>query len=125
MLTKLTLKSLETLDDGRIREAVNQALRRCEDDCRDRPGVKQNRSVTISINLEPQQCGETGTLDSVDIAIDIKEKIPARKSKRYNALAKGHGLFFNEASPEDVDQLTLDEAAERRPQLKKGEAHAG
>ena len=43
---------------------------------------------------------------------------PARESRSYNMRAKNRGLLFNELSPEDVDQMTIDDA----PRLNDGAA---
>ena len=111
MLVKFSLESLVSLDAGRIRETVDQAIKRCFDDCEDRPAHDAARRVSIELSIVPVVAGE-GRLDSCDVFVDVKERIPARKSKRYNAQVRRDGVYFNEASPDDADQLTLDEIDE-------------
>lgn len=106
---RFSLASLATIDDGRIRAAFEQALLRCEHDCKDRPAVADPRKVTISASLVPV-LGPDGEMDSCDIQFQIMDSVPKRKSKVYNMLAHRDGLLFNELSPEDIHQRTIDEA---------------
>lgn len=105
-LQKFDFGTVATIDDGRIREALDQAIRRCELDCKDRPNVSKERCVTLKINLTPVP-SETGDLDSVDVAFAIGDALPRRASKTYNMRAARGGLLFNEMSPDDVNQMTL------------------
>ena len=116
---KLSLEALAEMDGGRIAEALAQALRRCEADCKDRPAVKATRSVSLQIKMVPV-CDD-GELDSVNVAFEINDKLPKRSSKSYNMRAVRGGLVFNDLSPEDVDQMTLDMV----PAPKEVESNAG
>ena len=107
------LKTLTEIDGGRIREAFEQALRRCESDCRDRPNIAKARTLTLSVSLVPA-VDERGELDTVAATFDIAEKLPKRQSRKYQMLARGGKLLFNELSPDDVKQKTLDEAPRPR-----------
>jgi hypothetical protein len=108
-LEKFDLRTLANMDDGRIREAFNQALARCESDCRDRPGVKKSRSVSITTTITPV-LDEEGNLETCEVAFDISDKIPKRQSKTYAMRADGAGaLFFNDVSPDNPYQRTIDE----------------
>ena len=99
--------ALGTLDGGRVRVGIDQALKRAVDDCADRPGLKEDREIILKISLRPVMEGG-GELDSVTVDFSIKERIPARSSKAYNMRAGSDGsLFFNELAPEDVDQGTI------------------
>lgn len=108
MLEKFTLATLVDMDGGRIKTAFEQALQRLESDCKDRPGVKRSRQLQLVLDLTPVADG--GDLDSVNVTFKIKESIPKRESKAYNMQAVAGGLLFNDASPEDVRQKTLDMA---------------
>ena len=105
-LQKFEFETVATIDDGRIREALDQAIRRCELDCKDRPNLNTARCVTLKINLTPVP-SEAGDLDSVDVAFAIGDALPRRASKTYNMRATRGGLLFNELSPDDVNQMTL------------------
>lgn len=106
-LERFSLGTLATMDDGRIKEAFEQAVKRCEGDCKDRPGVDAERKVRLDVTLIPVP-GEDGDLDSVNIVFKITDTLPKRCSKSYNMKATRGGLLFNEISPDDVNQATLD-----------------
>lgn len=106
---KFTVESLGILDGGRIKEAIEQAIKRAELDCKDRPLVKEARTVSLQIHFQPK-VDEGGDLGIIDVSFDVVEKAPKRKSRIYEMATKRGGLFFNEMSPEDVAQTTLDDA---------------
>lgn len=105
---KFDLGSLTTIDGGRIREAFEQALKRCRDDCHDRPGVAKARKITLSATLAPV-CAPDGSMDSCDVQFEIDDSLPKRVSPTYNMKAARGGLLFNELSREDIRQGTLDD----------------
>lgn len=107
-LEQFSLATLAEMDGGRIRAAFEQALKRLEADCKDRPGVKRSRQLQLIVDMEP--VADDGELDSVNVTFRIKESIPKRESKPYNMQAVPGGLLFNDASPEDVRQMSLDMA---------------
>lgn len=111
-LEKFEFKKISTMDGGRIRECFEQALKRCQMDCDDRPGVEEPRKIVMTMVMTPVM-SESGALDSCNIAFTIKDSLPDRKSKTYNmtAAANGQSLLFNEVSPDDAAQLTVDEKA--------------
>lgn len=110
MATKrFSLDSLANLDDGRIRAAFELALQRCEHDCKDRPAVMDVRKITLACSIAPV-LGPDGEMDSCNVQFQITDTIPKRQSKVYNMLAHRDGLLFNDLSPEDIHQQTLDEA---------------
>lgn len=113
-IEKFKLATLADLDDGRVREAFEQALKRCETDCKDRPAMKEPRRVSLTAFLCPV-LGDNGEMESCDVQFQIVDSIPKRRSKVYNMKSTNAGLYFNELSPDDIRQQTLDEA----PQLKK------
>lgn len=116
-LEAFTLATIADMDGGRIRLAFEHALARCQDDCKDRPDLKTSRKIALVLHLEPV-C-EKGHLESVDVTFKITDTIPKRESKSYNMKAVAGGLLFNEASPEDVRQMSLDMAPQ--PQLVEDE----
>jgi hypothetical protein len=110
---KFDLSSLAELDDGRLKVAFEQAIKRCEDDCHDRLGVPAARAITLTISIAPV-VGEEGDFESADVDFQISEKLPRRRTKTYNMRAARDGLFFNAFAPEDPAQRTLDEYIEPR-----------
>lgn len=109
-IERFNLGSLSALDGGRVREAFEQALKRCEADCKDRPALKDPRRVSLTATITPV-VGDDGNLESCDVQFQIVDSIPKRKSKVYNMKSTASGLLFNELSPEDINQRTLDEAS--------------
>lgn len=108
-LREFKLTDLETFDNGRIAEALAQALRRCISDCHDRPGVTEARVVNLQLAISPQPA-EDGDLDGVNIQFQIKDKAPVRKSKVYNLEARRNGaLVYNDLATDNHNQRTLDE----------------
>lgn len=119
---KFDPQSLMELDGGRIREAMCQALARVEADMHDRPGVKSARKLTLTITFKPAM-DEEGNLDGADVSCQVQESIPKRSSRAYAMRAsKNGGLFFNEHSPENPNQRTIDEGA---ADPRKGVTNAG
>lgn len=108
-IEKFSLKSLADIDNGRVREAFEQALGRCESDCKDRPGVDAARKVTLTATLSPV-IDPDGEMSSCNVQFQITDSVPQRKSKVYNMQAGRAGLLFNELSPDEVNQMTIDEA---------------
>ncbi|MCA8968808.1 MAG: hypothetical protein KDC95_03465 [Planctomycetes bacterium] len=109
MLEVFDFEQLVKLDDGRICAAFNQLLKRCEEDCRDRPALAKERSITLKLGMKPV-INENGDLDSVMVGFHVKESLPKRDSKVYNMAAGRNGLLFNDLSHDNVRQTTLDMA---------------
>ncbi len=118
MLEKFTMDTIAEMDGGRIKAAFTQALKRLEDDCKDRPALKKARELHLVMTMTPVPDG--ADLDSVNVTFKIKESIPKRESKSYNMQAVRGGLLFNDASPEDVKQKTLDMAPRPERQTETG-----
>lgn len=108
-LEKFTLGSLAEIDNGRIREAFEQAMRRCQFDCEDRPGVDTPRKLNLTMTMVPVQT-EDGRLISCNVQFQIKDNLPERKSRAFNMKVDHDGLLFNELSPGNARQMTLDGA---------------
>lgn len=108
MIEKFQLTSLAVLDQGRVREAFEQAMRRLEADCKDRPNDPANRKVSLHMTMVPV-ANESGELESCNVQFQIVDQIPKRKTKVYNMKSTRGGLVFNELSPEDIRQGTLDD----------------
>lgn len=100
------LGSLAMIDGGRVRLAFDDAIKRCEDDCIDRPGEKAARTVKLTIELTPR-IDPSGALDSVDATCRVTDAVPMRRSRSYNLRVSGQGLLFDELSVADAHQGTL------------------
>lgn len=103
------LENLKELDDGRVIEAFNQAIKRAMDDVNDRPGMKKPRTVTLHTSIVPI-CDEHGMLDSVKVQMKIVDTVPKRETRVYDMAARRGGmLVFNDLSMDNAKQKTLDE----------------
>lgn len=107
-LLEFSLDTLAKIDGGRIAQAFALALRRCEADCRDRPGLQEPRKIGIQVTLTPV-AGDDGDLESCRVQFQVVDSQPRRKSKAYDMRAEGGRLLWNELSPDDVRQMTLDQ----------------
>lgn len=107
-LEKLTFESLADLDNGRVRAAFDHALSEVQRDLADRPVDKRPRKVTLTLELKPVPA-ETGELHSAQVSAHLDYKIPKRRTRDYDMRSIGGGLVFNEMSPDDVRQTTIDQ----------------
>jgi hypothetical protein len=106
---RLTLDAIANLDGGRVRAAFDQALKRLREDCQDRPALATARKLRMDVILIPT-VDEEGNLADVDVRFTMRDTIPARESKAYRMAALHDGsLVFNELSPTDPGQMTIDE----------------
>lgn len=109
MIEKFSLSAISKIDDGRIQEAFNQALKRCIDDCNDRPALEEGRKLALTVTVVPQ-VGDDGRCETCNVSFQVLDTQPKRRSRTYNMKTVGGGLFFNELAPSDVRQQTLDGA---------------
>lgn len=103
------------IDNGRLNVAIEQELKRCTDDCIDRPMVRAARTITLQFVITPCEDGDT-----VDVDFRIHGKLPKRQSRSFNMQPAQGGLLFNELSPEAVKQATLDMAQKNAPKVVQG-----
>ena len=78
--------------DGQLRTMVR--------DCRDRPGMKKPRELTIRLRCHPHENGE-------DVLVDVTtgNKLPTKIAETYRMMATtADGLKFNPDSPESTAQ---------------------
>jgi len=109
MLKKFGIRDLDTLDEGRVAAQVDLALLSAAKDCANRPGLAKERKVTVTFKLTPQT-NEDGMCDSINLDVQTKTNVPASNSKLFNMHAHpAQGLAFNDMSPDDAHQRTIDE----------------
>lgn len=108
-LARLSLGMLQDFDGGRPRETFDQAMRRCIADCKDRPALDEARQVTLTVSIVPVPDQDTGDCESVDVRFKISDQVPKRQSKVYNGRITAQGVLFNELSPDEVRQGTIDQ----------------
>ena len=115
MLKQLCLGDLALVADGKLAAAVAIHLRKVTDDCQDRPGSDAARKVTIDFFITPSIDPDTGQCDDVNIEFEVGSKVPKHRTRPVNMKirksSQGPQLLFNDLSPDNADQRTLDEAA--------------
>lgn len=76
----------------------------------ERPGVGAKRSITLKIDFTPE-AGAEGVVESVDMEYVIKTSVPDRISRPITMMPTPTGdLIYNDVSPDQPRQSTLDEA---------------
>ncbi len=113
MLREFSLSDLQSLDNGRIEVAFQQALQRVLHDCEDRPGAGDARKVVLQVEVVPV-CDEDGMLADTKVAFQVKDTVPTRKSRVYSMDIRKVGgnkrqLIFNDLSDDNIDQKTIDQ----------------
>lgn len=105
----LTLDSLKGLNSGLPAAAWQKELEHITRDCVDRPGDPSPRTLTMTLVIVPK-ADNAGTCDAVEAEIEIKAKVPPRRSRKYEMGVNAKGVVtFNDESPESIRQGTLDE----------------
>lgn len=96
-MEKLTLETLPQFDDGSVAIAVNQAIALCYHDCRDRPGMKTKREVSIKIKFTPQPDPHQGSeLDTVHCEVEVGNKCPGKATwQTVKCVPKYSGFAFH------------------------------
>lgn len=106
-LKRLTLATIADIDGGRTRILFDRMLDQVKRDCQDRPGVRAPRKLRLTVNVAPAK--ESDGAD-VEVSFEVTEILPKRASRTFSMDASRGGLYWNEASPDDAKQRTLDEA---------------
>jgi len=109
-IEKFELASVAKMDMGRIRSAWDREMRLAREDCVDRPALKKARKVILVATLTPSD-GEDAEL--IDVQFEIDHKLPRRTSRPYQMQVARGRMLFNDLSPDDVAQMTLDEVGPR------------
>lgn len=120
MKERLTLAGLHQLD-AIAAVAIDEDLKEAVRDCVDRPVVKGDRKVTITVIVSPDADSD-GVVRTVHTQLETKLNTPRRLGRKTHCEAKGNGAaLFNPESPGDPHQRTIDEAL---PGAEDGDAAA-
>lgn len=111
-LEKFNTEALVTVDNGRVGAAFEAALRRVHADCADRPATKKPRKIAIVVTIVPE-IDEKGDLDSCNLSFEVQDSLPKRVTRIVNMRAANGQLLFNEMSPDDARQSTIDSVGPR------------
>ena len=114
-LEQLTLETIAALQEGGVGDQAMRLIDTIRQDIIRRPGVKTKRELLIKVSFEPKTLVErdeetgiaTATLQGAGILIDMKERLPARKSIEIDMGVTEQGFFFNPDSPHDHRQRVL------------------
>jgi hypothetical protein len=110
-VAQLSLENLVRVDGGRLAAAFDLAIKRCVLDCEDRPGLDKARKVMLVVELKPAKA-EDGNAYEVDFAFAVKDTAPQRNLRKLTGVIRRGGvLAWNDDSPDDPNQMTLDEEA--------------
>lgn len=85
-----------------------QELDRVMRDLEERPTLKNGRTLTMTFTFTPL-ADPKGILEEVKLSIEANSRTPKMKTRDYSMEMEDGALIFNEESPEDVKQGTLDE----------------
>lgn len=101
--------ALGKLDDGYTARLLDKLLREAVASCYDRPGDERARTLTLKLHVTPQSQGAT----CVGVNLEAEVGPLARPTERTGLIGMRVGerntLRFNPMSPDNPDQLTLDE----------------
>ena len=106
---KLTLATIASMDDGRLGEAIDQKIAQVYADLKDRPNLNKDRAVSIKVIFRPVPDDDGQGLVEVFTQFEIKASMPTSTSRRYHCKADRNGMMFNELSPDEANQLTIDD----------------
>lgn len=105
----LTLPNLHRLDGGKANLAITHAIKQAVSDIQDRPGDKAARAVHVILKMTPALEPDQAVLDTVEVQILVRTKIPDRQTTKYPMLPMANGqVGFQEHSPMDPRQQVMD-----------------
>lgn len=101
--TVFRLESLHKIDA--LKEDFDRQLKAAVEDCRERPGLKQAREVTVKLKIVPH----AQDADDVVVHVQTTSKTPTRAIDPYRMQrTMNDGLKFQPNSPIDPDQESFD-----------------
>lgn len=111
MLKKFVIQDLASLNEGREAAKINNMIRMAVQDCMNRPSVKSGRLIGIKLSVAPVK-EDSGVCHEVNVEVRSTMKLPAQVSRPFVMKPQpGTGdLLFNDVSPKDTKQMTIDEA---------------
>ena len=113
MLQELkNLADLCEVGDGVASAQFAEALERIKHDLEERSGLEAERQVAVLVRFKPK-VGDQGAVGDVRVEIEVKTKVPPSRSTEIAMQLVQGELAFNNESPTEPRQGTLDEEAER------------
>jgi len=112
-LKPFTVRDVLDIDKGRVERGLQLALDMVRMDLIDRPNLGKARTITLKLEIKPSQLAEDGTLDTVKTRFEIDHKMPKRATREYDMAVSADGqMSYNDLSPGNARQRTLDDAAD-------------
>lgn len=106
---QLSLADVGSLDDGKIHLMFAAELKRCIQDCLNRPGEEKPRKVNLIMELAPIQDEDLGDCRSLKMATDVKSTLPPRRTKQYElGVTKTGQAFFTVEEEDEFDPVVED-----------------
>lgn len=97
-LQLFTMKNLHLI--GGLADDFDAQLKTAVRDCRERPGMKKPREITIRLRCCPHENG-----DDVLVEVTTGNKMPTKVAETYRMMATAQdGLKFNPDNPETTQQ---------------------
>lgn len=109
---KFTLSEVKNLDFGRVEGVFQTKLAEILADIDNRVGVAGAREISVAMKCTPEE-PVGGRVETISMCFEIKTKVPGLRSRDYAMELTKSGLVFNDLSPDDPHQQTLDEELER------------
>ncbi|MGC3968912.1 MAG: hypothetical protein QM775_16545 [Pirellulales bacterium] len=114
-LLKFTVENWHELDEGRMARAVEQAIRRIVNDCKDRPGLDSARKLGLTLVFTPFT-DDLNDIVEIKMDYDVKTSVPSTgRGGMSLGVQKNGELLFSSTSPHNVNQSTMfgdDDASE-------------
>lgn len=110
----LSLESLPSVLDGAIGRVFDRKIKGILGDLEDRPDLNKPREITLTIKMVPRAQYNDNTrqhdLDGIALTFSVKSKVPdAAAQMNQIAKVKGGEIVFATETPEDPDQLDLED----------------
>lgn len=110
-----TLADLVEAEGGAVRMWFDGALKVVMDDLLDRPALKKDREITVKLVFQPV-ADQSGALAYAVHRVTIGSKVPGHATRAIAGRADKDGLVWDDLSPKDPTQMTLDDELNREKQ---------
>ena len=112
-----TLGDLALMEGGAVRMWFDRELATILDDLLDRPSLKKDRELTVKVLFQPVP-DDSGALAYVVHKVSVGSKVPGHATRSIAGRRSKEGLVWDDLSPKDPDQLTIDDEMGRKKEAK-------
>lgn len=107
------IADLAVVERGIVDALFKRAVEAVAVDMERRPSVETAREIVLTMRATPK-AGESGVLVEVRLEFELKTKVPVSRTREISAVVtEGKAIRYNDLSPGDVRQGTLDMEDER------------